>query len=257
MCRSATLRFRSRWCRIRSAAFSASMMVGAPVWPPMICGIAEASTTRSDSTPRTLSSESSTARGSLALPILHELVSALAEWMLLRTYCSISSSLLMADPGNISSPRTSSNARALQILRASLTPSRSVARSAVSGADKYSPSTIGFERGLASRKRTRPRDCGRQASNWKVKPGLAALPLATFSSVFIPSGDMAASGKKRSCKSGCVRSARVCKKPPCSQATVVSTPLPLTNQLNRETGLGNEVPPRRISLVRDNGLVAE
>lgn len=79
-----------------SAAFSASMITGAHVCPPMICGIADASTTRSAPTPLTRSSGSSTAAGSPSEPMRHELVKAFAEWTELRMYESISSSELTA-----------------------------------------------------------------------------------------------------------------------------------------------------------------
>jgi len=55
--------------RIMSAVFSATMNVGAFVFPLGTCGITEASATRSPSIPRTRSEESTTAIASL--PILH------------------------------------------------------------------------------------------------------------------------------------------------------------------------------------------
>src|SRR5215472_6526789 len=54
---------------IKSAAFSAIIMVGAFVLPPGMMGITEASTTRRPSTPWTRNSESTT--DALSLPILH------------------------------------------------------------------------------------------------------------------------------------------------------------------------------------------
>ncbi len=56
---------------IMSAAFSASMMVGALRFPLVIEGMIEASTTRKASTPITRVSGSTTAAGSSAFPILH------------------------------------------------------------------------------------------------------------------------------------------------------------------------------------------
>ena len=58
------------------------------VCPPIIWGKAEASTTRSEPTPRTRSSGSSTANGLLAAPMRHEPVRAFAEWTVARTYSS-------------------------------------------------------------------------------------------------------------------------------------------------------------------------
>ena len=52
---------------MRSAARSAIMTVGAWVWPRMIRGITEASTTRNPSRPRTRSSQSTTAASSLPM----------------------------------------------------------------------------------------------------------------------------------------------------------------------------------------------
>ena len=56
--------------RITSEIFSAIMMVGALVLPPISVGITEASITRNPSRPITLNCESTTAIGSLATPIL-------------------------------------------------------------------------------------------------------------------------------------------------------------------------------------------
>ena len=53
-----------------AAAFSAIIMVGALVLPPMSLGMTEASITRKPSTPRTLNSQSTTDVGSL--PMRHD-----------------------------------------------------------------------------------------------------------------------------------------------------------------------------------------
>src|SRR5439155_23052444 len=67
--------------RTRSAAFSAIMIVAALVFPDTTAGMIEASTTRSAPMPRTRSSGSTTAIGSL--PILHVLVG----WNTVPPYC--------------------------------------------------------------------------------------------------------------------------------------------------------------------------
>ena len=66
---STIYKFRSAF--IMSAAFLAIMMIGALVFPDIIQGIMEASTTRSVSTPFTLNLGSTTVLGSSTDPILH------------------------------------------------------------------------------------------------------------------------------------------------------------------------------------------
>ena len=79
--------------RMRSAARSAIMTVGAWVWPRMRRGITEASTTRNPSRPRTRSSQSTTAPSSL--PMRQVPAAWYADWACSRTYrVSVASSTL-------------------------------------------------------------------------------------------------------------------------------------------------------------------
>ena len=88
-----------------SAAFSASMIVGAFRLPLVIEGMIDESTTRSASTPITRVSGSTTAKGSAGDPILQVQEGWYAVSMWSRTKASIASSLTQSAPGLISRPR--------------------------------------------------------------------------------------------------------------------------------------------------------
>ena len=112
---------------MRSAAFSASMRVGALRLPDTIAGMMEASTTRSPSVPRTRVSPSVTARSSV--PIRQVPQGWKADSTFFRTKASISSSERTSGPGASSSPRQGSNAFCAKISRVRRTESRSSRRS--------------------------------------------------------------------------------------------------------------------------------
>ena len=105
-------------------------MVGALRFPVVMDGMIEESTTRSASTPMTRVCGSTTARGSVTLPILqvHEGWKALSA--LSRMKASICSSVSTPAPGWISRPRKRSNAGCAKISRVSRTQARISSQSA-------------------------------------------------------------------------------------------------------------------------------
>src|SRR5690606_7443154 len=91
--------------RIRSAAFSATMIVGPLVFAPGIVGITEASTTRSPSIPRTFSCGSQTLSGEP--PIAQVPTGCWVTPAFARMYASSSSLPVSSAPGTISRPVSS------------------------------------------------------------------------------------------------------------------------------------------------------
>eukprot|EP00879_Flechtneria_rotunda_P024226 GHRR01025674.1.p2 GENE.GHRR01025674.1~~GHRR01025674.1.p2 ORF type:complete len:162 (-),score=32.78 GHRR01025674.1:278-763(-) len=120
-------------CASSAAALSASMIVAAPVWPPGIVGITDASMMRRLFTPQQLKSFELTTLPSVgALPILHVPVSALPLQAVLRIYASRSASDVTSAPGQPSCEMYLLSGACSAMLRAILTPDFRVARSASS-----------------------------------------------------------------------------------------------------------------------------
>jgi hypothetical protein len=140
--------------RIRSAARSAIIIVGAFVLPRTSVGITEASTTRRPSMPRTRSRESTTACWSV--PIRQEDTGWYSDSRVFRTVARRASRPCTVPPGDHSSASTEASGPADAISRAFSTPDTRASRSRSSV--RYPASIAGAHDGSAERSRTEPRE---------------------------------------------------------------------------------------------------
>src|SRR5205823_1329416 len=113
--------------RIMSEAFSAIISTQALMWAETRSGIAEASTTRSRSTPCTRNCGSTTAWGPVPITQLEAGWLAVAATFLIQL--SISASVFTLGPGDISAPRKRASGGWAATSRAILKPWRKVGRS--------------------------------------------------------------------------------------------------------------------------------
>src|SRR3954447_559748 len=146
--------------RIMSEAFSAIISTQALMWAETRSGIAEASTTRSCSTPCTRNCGSTTVWG--PVPIMQVEAGWLAVAATFLIQLSISASVCTLGPGDSSAPRKRASGGCAATSRAILKPWRKVGRSL--GADKKFVTIFTLSRGSFERSSTSPRlsGCSRQ-----------------------------------------------------------------------------------------------